>query len=322
MYLDLSEADLAVYQSSQGDPADFDEFWAGTISEARAAARPVIVRETVPKLSTLKVYDLTFTGFAGQPVKAWLRLPAGADPAHPLPALVQYVGYGGGRGDVIDNLLWASAGYAHLQMDTRGQGSGWSRGETTDEGVTGPQTPGVMTRGIDARETYYYRRLITDAVRAVDTALDLDVVDAGRIAVLGTSQGGALALAAGALHEGVGLVVPRVPFLSDFPRATVITDNYPFKEIGDYLAVHRGKVDDVLATLRYFDSVNFARRGRAPALFSVGLMDPTTPPSTVYAAHNAYAGEKSLSVWRYNGHEGGGPADDVLALEFLNKHWG
>jgi len=317
MYLDLSEAELAEYHSSQGDPGDFDEFWAATVAEARAAARPAVVTPAVPQLSAVTLYDVTFSGFAGQPVKAWLRVPAGAEPAHPLPVVVQFVGYGGGRGEAIENLLWASAGYAHLQMDTRGQGSGWSRGDTVDEGPTGPQVPGVMTRGIDSRETYYYRRLMTDAVRAVDTACELGVVDPARVAVLGASQGAALALAAGALHDRVSAVVARVPFLSDFPRASVITDNYPFKEIGDYLAIHRGKVDQVMATLQYFDSVNFARRGSAPALFSVGLMDPVTPPSTVYAAYNAYAGEKALSVWRYNGHEGGGPADDLKALGFL-----
>lgn len=315
MYTDLSEAELATYQSSQGDPADFDEFWAATIDAARNAAAPAVVTDAEPALSTVTLHDVTFTGYAGQPVKAWLRLPAGADPAHPLPAVVQFVGYGGGRGDAIENLLWAAAGYAHLQMDTRGQGSGWSRGDTADEGVGGPQVPGVMTRGIDSRETYYYRRLITDAVRAVDTMREL--VDVDHVTALGKSQGGALALAAGALHERVDAVVARVPFLSDFPRASVITDNYPFKEIGDYLAIHRHKADEVMATLRYFDSVNFARRGRVPALFSVGLMDPITPPSTVYAAYNAYAAEKRMSVWRYNGHEGGGPDDDLAALGFL-----
>jgi cephalosporin-C deacetylase len=48
-----------------------------------------------------------------------------------------------------------------------------------------------------------------------------------------------------------------------------------------------------------------ARRATAPALFSVGLMDPICPPSTVYAAYNAYAGPKEIRVYPFNEHEGG-----------------
>lgn len=49
------------------------------------------------------------------------------------------------------------------------------------------------------------------------------------------------------------------------------------------------------------------------------LMDQTTPPSTVFAAFNAYAGEKDIQVWPYNGHEGGGPDDDHLMQQFLSR---
>ncbi|MFC3576758.1 acetylxylan esterase [Streptomyces yaanensis] len=47
-------------------------------------------------------------------------------------------------------------------MDTRGQGSGWSRGAPPDSGPTGPEVPGVMTRGISSPRTYSCRRLLTD----------------------------------------------------------------------------------------------------------------------------------------------------------------
>lgn len=43
----------------------------------------------------------------------------------------------------------------------------------------------------------------------------------------------------------------------------------------------------------------------APALFALGLMDQITPPSTVYAAYNAYAGPKEIRVYPFNGHEDG-----------------
>ncbi|MFF4837719.1 acetylxylan esterase [Streptomyces sp. NPDC001315] len=90
-------------------------------------------------LSTVDTFDVTFPGFGGEPVKAWLRLPGTA--TGPLPAVVQFVGHGCGRGHVLENLLWASAGYAHLQVDTRGPGSGWSRGATPTPARPGRRSP-------------------------------------------------------------------------------------------------------------------------------------------------------------------------------------
>ncbi|WP_405012577.1 acetylxylan esterase [Kitasatospora sp. NBC_01539] len=318
MHTDLPEDQLRTYRSAQKDPEDFDAFWAATLAESRAAGGEVTVTPVDTGLRTVDVFDVAFPGFRGEPVRAWLRVPHGAE--GPLPAVVQYVGYGGGRGDALENLLWASAGFAHLQMDTRGQGSVWSRGATPDSGPAGPQVPGVMTRGIEDPHDYYYRRLFTDAVRAVDAVRGLPAVDAARVAVLGSSQGGGTALAVAGLVPDLAAVVAHVPFLCDFPRAVVVTDSHPFREIAEYLAVHRGSEDAVHRTLAYVDGVNFARRAAVPARFSVALMDQIVPPSTVFAAHNAYAGPKEIDVWRYNGHEGGGPEDERAALAFLRRH--
>jgi cephalosporin-C deacetylase len=323
MFTDLPEAQLRAYVSSQLDPTDFDEFWTGTLAAARRFDLAVSVVPVDTGLATVDVYDVSFAGYAGQRVRAWLKVPAGAFAGGPaLPAVVQFVGYGGGRGHALENLLWASAGFAHLMMDTRGQGSGWSVGATPDPEGSGPAVPGVMTRGIDSRETYYYRRLITDAVRAVEAARSLDVVDSGRVAVLGGSQGGGTALAVAGLVPDLAGLVSYVPFLCDFPRATVITDNDPYKEIGRYLAMHRDSAARVHETLSYFDGVNFAKRASAPALFSAALMDATCPPSTVFGAYNNYAGPKQITVWPYNGHEGGGIEDDAAALAALREALG
>jgi cephalosporin-C deacetylase len=312
MFTDLPEPALREYRSTQTDPDDFDEFWAITLAETRAHPLDLRVDRVETGLTTVDVYDVTFSGWAGQPVRAWLRVPATAK--GPLPAVVQFVGYGGGRGAAVENLFWSSAGFAHLQMDTRGQGSGWSLGATPDPDGSGPAHPGVMTRGIDSRETYYYRRVFADAVRAVEAARELDVVDASRVSVVGGSQGGGIALAVAGLVPDLAAVAAYVPFLCDFRRATVITDADPYKEIGRYLAVHRHRASSVHDVLAYFDGVNFARRATAPALFTTALMDPTCPPSTVFGAFHAYAGAADVTVWPYNGHEGGGFEDDLLAL--------
>lgn len=321
MFTDLSEGELREYRSAQTDPHDFDAFWADTLAESRAFDSPVTLSRVETGLRTIDTFDVTFPGFRGQPIRAWLRVPAGAQ--GPLPTVVQYVGYGGGRGHALENLLWASAGFAHLHMDTRGQGSVWGGGGVTaDPEGTGPQTPGFMTRGIDSRETYYYRRLFTDAVRAVDAARTLTQVDASRIAVLGGSQGGGTALAVAGLVPDLAAAIAYVPFLCDYRRATVITDGFPYKEIGMYLSTHRDAVERVHDTLAYFDGVNFAKRASAPAWFTSALMDATCPPSTVFGAYNNYAGPKQMRVWPYNGHESGEVFDDEASLGVLREVFG
>lgn len=317
MFVDLPEAELREYRSSQTDPADFEEFWASTIAEARAAGGDVVLEPVDTGLRAVEVFDLTFPGFGGEPVKAWLRLPRERTGA--LPTVVEFVGYGGGRGRPTESLLWAASGFAHVHMDTRGQGSTWSPGTTPDSGAAGPQIPGFMTRGIRSRESYYYRRVFTDAVRAIDAARSLEAVDPDRVAVFGGSQGGGITLAAAALADGVAAAVPLVPFLCDFPRAVTIHDSDPYHELVRYLRTHRERVDETLATLAYFDGVNFARRARVPAWFSVALMDDVCKPSTVFGAFNAYAGPKEIDVWPFNGHEGGGPDSTARTVRRLQE---
>ena len=328
MYYDLPAEQLVAYRGSTTEPEDLDRFWADTLAEARRHPLAVTAVPYPSGLRTVEVYDVVFPGFGGEPIRAWLRLPARELRGDGLlPGVVQFAGYGGGRGDAHEGLFWASAGFAHLQMDTRGQGAGWSKGTTPDAaGSAGPQVPGVMTRGVLDPQTYYYRRLITDAVRAVEAMRSLAgngsaPVDPARVAVLGMSQGGGLALAAAALCPEVAAVVALVPFLSDFPRALNVTDAYPYREITDFLSMQRGAVQQVMSTLRYVDVVNLVPRASAPALFSVGLMDTTTPPSTVYAAYNTYAGPKELTVWPFNQHEAGGAEDELAALAFLRKQF-
>jgi cephalosporin-C deacetylase len=302
---DLPLAELQSYAPEIAEPADFDEFWRATLSEARAAGGETVVVPVETPLTTIEAYDVTFPGFGGEPVKAWLLLPAGAQ--HPLPAVVEFNGYGGGRGLPFERLGWAASGYAHLFMDTRGQGSMWGAGgDTADPHGTGPSSTGFMTRGIENPADYYYRRVFTDAVRAVDAVRALPQVDATRVAVCGGSQGGGIALAAAGLCDDLVAVLPDVPFLCHFERAVGLTDRDPYQEVVRYLSVHRGADEQVFRTLSYFDGANFAKRATAPALFSVALMDFTCPPSTVFAAFNHYgAADKDINVYTHNDHEGG-----------------
>ena len=320
-YFDLPLEQLQTYLPDRHEPADFDAFWQDTLSQTRRYPLDPHFDPAGFGLRTVEVFDVTFAGYAGQPIKGWLILPRQRSGL--LPCVVEYIGYGGGRGFPTHWLLFPSAGYATLVMDTRGQGSAWLSGDTPDLEPDGssPQYPGFMTRGILNPATYYYRRLISDAVRAVETARSYPSVDPDQIAVSGASQGGGLSLAVAGLVPQVKACLPDVPFLCHYRRAAELIDTTPYSEIVHYLKTHRDKVETVFNTLSYFDGLSFAARAQAPAIFSVGLRDDTCPPSTVYAAYNHYQGPKQIRVYEFNEHDGGGPYQELEKLKFLSELW-
>lgn len=306
-FFDWPQDRLVSYLPEREEQPDFDDFWQATLDEAASHPLNATFTPWSGGLDTVDVFDVEFSGFHGQRVKAWLLLPRHRSGR--LPGLVQYIGYGGGRGIPYERLAYSAAGYAHLVMDNRGQGGGGkTTADTHDREVSGtaPASPGYLTRGIDDPANHYYRRLITDAVRAVDALAAHPDVDPKRIGVVGGSQGGGLALAVGGLRQDLRAVVADVPFLCHYRRASQVTDAGPYWEVARYLAGNRFEVENVIRTLSYFDGVNFASRATAPGWLSVGLMDKICPPSTVYAAFNHYAADNDLAVFPYNGHEGGG----------------
>lgn len=308
---DLWPDQVAAYRSSAVCPEDFDAFWAETLAEVRALpleARFVAVDVGLP---VFEVADVTFAGFGGSPVKGWFMAPKGGS----ADCVVKFIGYNGGRGFPHEHLFWPATGRAVLVMDTRGQGAGWAVGGTADPVGSEPSQAGFMTKGIGSRETYFYRRVFCDAVRAVEVVRGIAGIR--RVAVCGGSQGGGIALAVAGLVEGLWAVMPDMPFLCDFARSIVVASRDPYLEIARYLAVHRDRAEVALRTLSYFDGVNFAARARAPALFSVALMDTICPPSSVYGAFNAYGGPKEMVSYTYNDHEGGGPFQERRQAAFL-----
>ncbi|MGJ6979829.1 acetylxylan esterase [Aestuariimicrobium soli] len=311
---DLPLDQLETYRPEVPEPADFDEFWQRTIAEARshdlnARLEPIDARATLHD-----TWDVTFAGFGGTDVKAWLFVPAGHEN---VPVVVQFHGYSGGRGMPFPG-QFVNAGWAHLVLDTRGQG--WSAPsifEVTRDAseYASGGTPGVMTSGLEHPEHYFYRRLFVDVVRLLEVAAGLPQIDRDQIFVQGASQGGAMTIAAAGLAGLAGIplagAMPDVPFLCHFPRALTLTDSRPYREVGEWFAGHPDDVERSMHTLSYFDGVNLSKRATCPALFSVALMDQICPPSTVYAAYNQWGAqadetpETSINVYPWNGHEGG-----------------
>jgi cephalosporin-C deacetylase len=321
MLFDLPLDQLKTYLPPRTDLPDFDDFWKRTLAAARQYPLKAVFTPVETGMKLLETFDVTYSGYGGQPIKAWFLMPR--KPAGKMPCVVEYTGYGGGRGLPMDWIFWPSVGYATLAMDIRGQGSNWRTGDTPDTEVDGgnPQYPGFMSRGILKPDTYFYRRVFTDAVRAIEAARAHPAVDSQCIAVTGSSQGGGIALAVAGLVPDLSATLADVPFLCHYRRATEIVDTHPYAEISLYCQRHRDKIETVFTTLSYFDGMNFAARANSPALFSVGLMDEICPPSTVFAAYNHYAGPKQIRIWPYNRHEGGETFQAVEKVKFLGEIW-
>ncbi|MGY6556891.1 MAG: acetylxylan esterase [Schaalia turicensis] len=97
-FFDLDRDQLETYRPDSFEPADFDEFWATTLEENPFDPRSVQIEEVTDLVvKTHRVFDVTFGGYAGDPIKAWLTIPATAQPGEELPTIVEFRGYGGGR---------------------------------------------------------------------------------------------------------------------------------------------------------------------------------------------------------------------------------
>lgn len=296
---DMSLEDLRKYKPTLTRRPDFLEFWAGTLKELKAVKPKYRLEPYEYPVKGAKVYKITFSGFANADIDGWLAIPQ-ARGIHP--GIVMYHGYNWAfDGCIHDTVNMGLHGYAVLQMLCRGQS-----GNSVDNIVTthGNFT-GWMTKGILSPEQYYYRALYMDCVRALEVLASLKQVDAGRIGVMGGSQGGGLTLAAAALSGIPKVAVATYPYLCHFDRAIDITPQMPYGELNEFFRRNSDPSIEEQArkTLTYFDVMNHAPDIKCPVLVASGLVDEITPPSTIFAAYNQMTCPKEIAVFRYFGHE-------------------
>ncbi|MGN7800444.1 acetylxylan esterase [Leifsonia sp. 22587] len=286
-------------------PDDYREFWDEALGDARRHPLDLRLAPVDTGLTAVDVFDISFCGYDGRRVRGWLRLPHHR--TEPLPGIVHANGYGAGRLSPIDDLTWPAAGFAQLIVDTHGQGGG---------------STGHLLEGILDPRTSYYRGVFVDAARAVDALRALDDVDATRIAAIGNSQGGGIALGVGALVPDLVAVLAQAPFLTDAPDGVRLAAQGPWLELREYLIEHPDRADAVARTLAYVDGVTSARHATAPGWITDGLADDICPPETARAAADAYAAPVVFREWPAAGHEAGGTQDRQGALAVLRERFG
>lgn len=121
-------------------------------------------------------------------------------------------------------------------------------------------------------------------MRGVDYLLSRGDIDANRIAIAGTSQGGGIALA----------VAAHVPFLCDM-RQAARTEGVLVKKL-----LNDAHLNDEahLRTLDHFDPLRLAANLQAPALVSSGGRDTVCPPATIRSVFDRIPGVKVIRLCR------------------------
>lgn len=154
---------------------------------------------------------------------------------------------------------------------------------------------------LDSKDHYYYRRIYTGCVRAIDFICTLPQYDGSNLGVTGASQGGALSIVTAALDNRVKAVAAFYPALCD-------VTGYLYGRAGGWphifapSKIEWNNTPEKIATTQYYDVVNFARRLQAPGYYSWGYNDATTPPTSCYAAYNVIAAPKQLYIARPTAH--------------------
>ncbi|MCG8424011.1 MAG: acetylxylan esterase [Proteobacteria bacterium] len=299
---DMPMERLLDYQGSNPRPADFAEFWAAGLAELDALDPTVDRKPATFRVPFASCEDLYFTGVGGARVHAKLLRPTAQ--RRPGPAVLMFHAYAQSAGDWTEKLAYASMGFTVAALDCRGQG-----GTSQDVGgVAGNTLRGHIVRGLggDPRRLLY-RQIYLDTALLARIVMQLDSVDDRRVATLGRSQGGALALACAALEPRVARIASIMPFLSDYRRVWDIDlarDGYA--QLHEYFRLYdplHEREEELFTQLGYIDVQHLCSRIRGRVQMTIGLMDTICPPSTQFAAYNKITAEKALLLYPDFAHE-------------------
>jgi cephalosporin-C deacetylase len=151
------------------------------------------------------------------------------------------------------------------------------------------------------RINFIIKRVYLGCVRANDFLTSLPQYDGKNLAVTGGSQGGALSIITAGLDS-------RVKWLGAFYPALSDVTGYLHGRAGgwphyfDKNGIKVNNTKEKLATVAYYDVVNFARRVKVPGYYMWGFNDETCPPTSMYSAYNVTTAPKELKLYLDTGH--------------------
>lgn len=219
-----------------GRPDDLDAWWSAIDDEL--AALPANPEYTVSPLQMNEhatTYRVRMTSVGNYVTAAWLSVPTGEGS---FPALYTTPAY---MSVVVPAHPDLRRRYVTMTVMTRGQ-----RGADMPYAAA---YPGHLTNGIADPETWIFRGVMADMLRAYEVLRDHPAVDPDRIGINGTDAG----LLLNARRPGARAVQVTAPFWYRLGEMAAATEAYPFEEINDRLRAYPDDRDAVARTLAYVD---------------------------------------------------------------------
>jgi len=288
---------------------DLESYW----RQAKQELAVVDPRYKLTKIDSLctsrrNIYLVEMHSLGNVLIRGWYSVPAAPGK---YPAIMQVQGY---SSVMLPEFVDYGDDIIGFGLNIRGHGN--SRDDVN------PGFPGFLLYNLRDKELYIYRGAYMDCVRGIDFLFTRPEVDTARVAVEGSSQGGALTFATAALdNTRIKACAPQVPFLSDFKDYFQVAI-WPGNEF-DELVENEKKMtwDEVYNTLSYIDIKNLAGWIKAPMIMGVGLADDVCPPHINFAAYNQVKPEKHYIVYPSSGH--GLPEDFYIRkMAFIREKFG
>lgn len=283
-------------EPSRPAPKDFDVFWEkekAALAKVPMNARLVPVAEprTVNYGPDVECFDLTLDCTGSKPVRGYYARPKKAR-SRSLPAFLSL--HSAGVRDSNLQAAWHRAKLNHIALDINAHGlPNGKPNEFYSSQLAGPLS-GYSSRGIESRDTFYFKGMYLRIVRAIDFLTAQPEWNGEVLIAAGSSQGGGQSLVAGGIDPRVTEIRAAVPAFCDFTGGEVGRQpGWP-----GWIA----KTEKARDTVSYYDACHFAAHFKGKADIVVGLVDHTCPPTGILAAFNQLAGEKSIVIQPTRGH--------------------
>lgn len=273
------------------EPTDFEKYWEGAIGSSKSIPLNTSLTPIPSKSNdSVAVYQAEYE-FFNDGVQKFYGVLSIPKKKGKYPAIIRFPGAGWLPlgGDQTN----AAAGFITLDIYIHGRPVTLDRSYYVN--LQNNELKAYQYQGVSNRDSFYYRNVILGCVRSVDLVYSLSEFDGENIGGWGSSQGGALSIITTSLEKRINYLVALCPAMSDFP-------GYLHNRAGGWPhlftrpELYEDKKDEIVEALSYYDVVNFAKRLKVPGFFSWGYNDPTTPPTSIYAAYNVIQSPKKLYI--------------------------